>query len=123
MIERAEKRGKLDAAGDARLIIRRDDLILTCRRRVPWRMRSIWVPGSKRWCRSCSGRVGSGRFTSRDEVLREGVRLLSEREARLARLDAAIERGLADAEAGRVHDIDEVRAEMRQRYRIEADVS
>lgn len=66
--------------------------------------------------------LGSGRFSSREEVLREGVRLLSEREARLARLDAAIERGLADAEAGRVHEIDEVRAEMRDRYRTKADI-
>ncbi len=34
---------------------------------------------------------------------------------RLAALDSAIARGIADAEAGRVHDIDEVRTELRQR--------
>jgi antitoxin ParD1/3/4 len=46
--------------------------------------------------------VQSGRYRSRVEVLREGVRLLKERETRLATLDASIARGLADAEAGRV---------------------
>jgi predicted transcriptional regulator len=36
------------------------------------------------------------------EVLREGVRLIRDRETRLAALDASIARGLADADAGRV---------------------
>jgi len=64
----------------------------------------------------------SGRFRTRTEVLREGMRLLDDREARLAELDAAIERGIADADAGRVHGIDEVRLEMRARYQADADV-
>jgi len=46
--------------------------------------------------------VESGRYHSKSEVLREGVRLIQEREARLAALDASIARGLADADAGRV---------------------
>jgi antitoxin ParD1/3/4 len=46
--------------------------------------------------------VRSGRYHSKSEVLREGVRLIQERETRLAALDAAIKRGLADADAGRV---------------------
>lgn len=58
----------------------------------------------------------SGRYGTREEVLREGVRLLSEREARLATLDAAIERGIADADAGRVHGIDEVFERLHSRY-------
>lgn len=53
--------------------------------------------------------VKVGRYNSKSEVLREGVRLVQEREARLAALDAAIARGIADAEAGRVHTPDEVR--------------
>lgn len=53
--------------------------------------------------------VASGRYHSKSEVLREGVRLIWEREARLqerekrlAALDASIARRLADADAGRV---------------------
>jgi antitoxin ParD1/3/4 len=45
--------------------------------------------------------VKSGRYNSKSEVLREGVRLVQEREARLASLDAALARGIADADAGR----------------------
>jgi antitoxin ParD1/3/4 len=52
--------------------------------------------------------VKNGRYNSKSEVLREGVRLVQEREAALRRLDAALARGLADAEAGRVHSLDEV---------------
>jgi len=46
--------------------------------------------------------VAIGRYHSKSEVLREGVRLIQEREARLAALDASIARGLADADAGRM---------------------
>jgi antitoxin ParD1/3/4 len=52
--------------------------------------------------------VASGRYHSKSEVLREGVRLIQEREARFAALDASIARGLADAEAGRVKTSSEV---------------
>ncbi|ULO22453.1 type II toxin-antitoxin system ParD family antitoxin [Methylocystis sp. SB2] len=45
--------------------------------------------------------VASGRYNSKSEVSREGVRLIQEREARLAALDASIARGIADADAGR----------------------
>jgi len=45
--------------------------------------------------------VRSGRYNSKSEVLREGVRLVQEREAKLAQLDAALAAGLADLEAGR----------------------
>ena len=62
--------------------------------------------------------VQTGRYNSRSEVLREGVRLVEEREKRLAALDAAIARGLADAEAGRVKPINEAFAEVRARLGI-----
>ena len=55
-----------------------------------------------------------GRYNSKSQVLREGVRLVQEREARLTELDAAIARGIADVEAGRV--VDEVRAHLRERF-------
>ncbi len=52
--------------------------------------------------------VETGRYNSKSEVLREGVRLIQDREARLAALDASIKRGLTDTRAGRVKPIDEV---------------
>ena len=52
--------------------------------------------------------VKTGRYNSRSEILREGVRVIHERETRLAALDAAIERGIADADAGRVYEIGDV---------------
>ncbi|MEN2789346.1 type II toxin-antitoxin system ParD family antitoxin [Sphingomonas oligophenolica] len=60
--------------------------------------------------------VKSGRYNSRSEILREGVRLIDERETRLAALDASIARGLDDAARGRVHDIDSVAATLDARY-------
>ena len=65
--------------------------------------------------------VRSGRYNSKSEVLREGVRLVEEREKRLAALDAALARGVADADAGRVHAADDVFAELKARYTRMAD--
>lgn len=60
--------------------------------------------------------VRTGRYNSRSEVLREGVRLVEEREKRLTALDAAIGRGLRDAEAGRVRSADDVAARLTAKY-------
>jgi antitoxin ParD1/3/4 len=60
--------------------------------------------------------VESGRYNSRSEVLREGVRLIHERETKLAALDAAIARGLADAEAGRVKPLGRVFDRLEKKY-------
>lgn len=65
--------------------------------------------------------VKTGRYNSRSEVLREGVRLVEEREKRLAVLDAAIARGLADVAAGRVQPIEEVEARLTAKYRKMAE--
>ena len=46
--------------------------------------------------------VRTGRYNSKSEVLREGVRLVQDRETRLLALDAAIARGIADVDAGRI---------------------
>ena len=45
--------------------------------------------------------VETGRYGSKSEVLREGVRLIQDRETQLAALDAVIERGTVDSDAGR----------------------
>jgi antitoxin ParD1/3/4 len=52
--------------------------------------------------------VTEGRYGSKSEVLREGLRLLQEREARLAVLNAKLDEALADVEAGRLYDLEEV---------------
>ena len=60
--------------------------------------------------------VESGRYNSKSEVLREGVRLIHERETRLAALDASIARGLADADAGRTTPAEEVFDRLAHKY-------
>lgn len=69
--------------------------------------------------------VASGRFASREEAVREGLRLVHEQdwideEVDLDNLDpatrAAVEEGLADLKAGRVEDADVVFARLRDRY-------
>jgi len=62
--------------------------------------------------------VTKGRYNSKSEVLREGVRLVQEREAKLAALDAAIARGIADADAGRVMPLDEAFDRLRQELKL-----
>jgi antitoxin ParD1/3/4 len=64
--------------------------------------------------------VKSGRHNSRSEILREGVRLVEEREARLAALDAAIARGIADSDAGRVKPLARVFDRLEAKYRSAA---
>ena len=49
--------------------------------------------------------VENGRYNSKSEVLREGVRVIQEREARLAALDTSIARGVADADGGRTKSV------------------
>ncbi len=61
--------------------------------------------------------VKNGRYNSKSEVIREGVRLVEEREKRLAGLDKALARGLADVEAGRLRPAEEVFAELKAKYR------
>ena len=46
--------------------------------------------------------LASGRYNNASEVLRDALRLMEERERRLAALDAALQRGLSDCEAGQI---------------------
>ena len=49
-------------------------------------------------------------------MIREGVRLVQEREAKLAALETAIARGIADGDAGRVKPADEVFDRLQAKY-------
>ena len=64
-----------------------------------------------------SALVSSGRYNSKSEVLREGLRLLEEREKRLEALDLAIARGRADAKAGRLKPAEPVFGRLEAKYR------
>lgn len=67
--------------------------------------------------------VETGRYGSKSEVLREGVRLIQDRETRLAALDASIARGLADIDAGRTKPASEVFDRLVAKYQAMADKS
>ena len=56
--------------------------------------------------------VQKGRYGSKSEVIREGIRLVQERETRLTFLHAAIQEGIDAANAGDVYDEEEVFAEL-----------
>ena len=60
--------------------------------------------------------VETGRYNSKSEVLREGIRLIQEREARLSVLDQALARGIEDAEAGRAKPLADVVARLERKY-------
>ena len=66
------------------------------------------------------GLLREGRYQSKSEVLREGVRLIQEREARLAALDAMIAKGLDDADGGRTEPLDEVFHRLEAKYKAGA---
>ncbi|MCY0854995.1 type II toxin-antitoxin system ParD family antitoxin [Cupriavidus sp. D39] len=64
--------------------------------------------------------VASGRYGSKSEVLREGVRLIQDREAQLAALDAAVTRSLAEADAGQGTEAATVFDRLEAKYRAMA---
>ncbi|TGS18781.1 type II toxin-antitoxin system ParD family antitoxin [Mesorhizobium sp. M2E.F.Ca.ET.209.01.1.1] len=65
--------------------------------------------------------VSDGRYNSKSEVLREGVRLVEEREKRLAALDAALAQGIADADAGRTEPAEEVFDRLEAKHKAMAE--
>jgi antitoxin ParD1/3/4 len=68
-------------------------------------------------------KVDSGLYSSNSEIIREALRSMMERERRLERLDTAIAQGVADAEAGRVQSIDQVRTELHNRFTVGSESS
>ena len=65
--------------------------------------------------------VDTGRYGSKSEVLREGVRLVQDRETRLAALDASIMLGIADADADRTKAASDVFDRLDAKYRTMAE--
>ncbi len=61
-------------------------------------------------------KVGAGLYSSNSAVICDAMRGWLNREKKLAELDAALMKGLADIEAGRTHTLEEVREEMRRRF-------
>ncbi len=67
------------------------------------------------------GQLASGRYQNASEVLRDALRLMEDRESRLALIDSAITRGLDDIKAGRLHDADTVFDELKLLYSTAAE--
>jgi antitoxin ParD1/3/4 len=65
--------------------------------------------------------VETGRYGSKSEVLREGVRLIQDREAQLAALDAVLQRAMADIDAGKGTPAAEVFDRLDAKYRAMAE--
>ena len=61
--------------------------------------------------------VESGRYGSKSEVLREGVRLIQDRETQLAALDTIIARAMADSTAGHGKPAEDVFGRLEAKYR------
>ncbi|MEA2744620.1 MAG: antitoxin ParD1/3/4 [Acetobacteraceae bacterium] len=60
--------------------------------------------------------LSSGRYNNASEVLRDALRLMEDRERRLAALDSAIAHGVADIDAGRVSFAEDVFDALDARY-------
>ena len=76
---------------------------------------SVTLPGEM--ARVIHERVSSGNYGSVSEVIRDAMRAWLQRERRLAALDAALARGIAELDAGQGQDAEQVRKELRERLR------
>lgn len=65
--------------------------------------------------------VATGRYNSKSEVLREGVRLVQEREARFRELDASLKVAVAEADADGWLSEQDVFSELEARYAEKID--
>lgn len=67
--------------------------------------------------------VETGRYGSKSEVLREGIRLIQERETQQEALKALVQQGLADIEEGRTLAAEDVFARLKSKYQAMVDKS
>ena len=74
---------------------------------------SVTLPGEM--ARVIHERVSSGNYGSVSEVIRDAMRAWLQRERRLAALDAALMRGIAELDAGQGQDAERVRNKPRER--------
>ena len=65
--------------------------------------------------------VATGRYHSKSEVLREGVRLVQEREARFHELAASVKQAIAEADSAGWLSEAEVFDSLEARYAIKSD--
>lgn len=79
----------------------------------PFAKFSVTLPGEM--ARVIHERVNSGNYGSVSEVIREAMRAWLQRERRLAALDAALLRGIAELDAGQGQDAELVRKDLRER--------
>ena len=79
---------------------------------------SVTLPGEM--ARVIHERVSSGNYGSVSEVIRDAMRAWLQRERRLAALDAALARGIAELDAGQGQDAEQVRKEVRERLSVKS---
>lgn len=75
---------------------------------------SITLPAEM--ARMVREKVATGIYGSNSEVIRVALRSWIEREQHLASIDSAIFRGIADAETGRIQELENVREKLRKRF-------
>jgi antitoxin ParD1/3/4 len=80
---------------------------------------SITLPAEM--VRAIRAKVETGGYGSNSEVIREAMRGWLERERHFAMLEAAIDRGIADIDAGRFKTSAEMRASLMQRLDLMPD--
>jgi len=78
-------------------------------------MRNTSIALSDHWVKFAAEMVASGRYGSTSEVVREGLRLVEERQRRIDALDEAIQMGL-DSGSAVPFDHDDFIARMHARY-------